>query len=114
MALQDFLDTLDRFESEALAAFNQAANSDSLEEARVRFLGAKNGVVKDAQKLMTGIAPEDRKSAGVRFNAFKNNIFNRRLNRVATSSAADPQAESIRRSTPVCPESGPTSATCIR
>jgi phenylalanyl-tRNA synthetase alpha chain len=74
MALQDFLDTLDRFESEALAAFNQAANPDLLEEARIRFLGAKNGVVKDAQKLMSGIAPEDRKSAGVRFNAFKNNI----------------------------------------
>ncbi len=74
MSLDTFLTTLDKFEREALEAFLTASNGDAVEEMRVRFLGAKKGVLKDVQKLMGTIEPNDRKSAGLRFNAFKDNV----------------------------------------
>ena len=46
MALQEFLDQLDQLVSEAESTFNSAANTEALEEARVEFLGAKNGKLK--------------------------------------------------------------------
>ncbi len=74
MSLKDFLTTLDRLEVEASTAFNESEDAESLEAARVRFLGAKNGALKDVQKQMGGIEPGDRKSAGMRLNAFKDNV----------------------------------------
>ena len=74
MSLQDFLSTLDSLESEASAAFDDASDTESLEAARVRYLGQKKGLLRDAQKQMGSIDPADRKDAGMRFNACKNNI----------------------------------------
>ena len=39
MSLQDFLSTLDGMEAEASSAFEPASDADSLEVARVRYLG---------------------------------------------------------------------------
>lgn len=74
MALQDFLATLDSVESQASAAFNSAVDAESLEAARVEFLGAKKGAVKNVQGQMGGVAKEDRKAAGQRFNQLKSSI----------------------------------------
>ena len=41
MALQTFLETLDRLETEATDSFAAVTDADSLEQVRVRFLGAK-------------------------------------------------------------------------
>ena len=74
MSLQEFITTLDSLESEASAAFEGADDADSLEAARVRFLGQKKGLLRDAQKKMSSIDPADRKDAGMRFNACKTSI----------------------------------------
>lgn len=74
MSLKDFLSTLDQLESDASAAFNEAADAEALEAARVRFLGAKNGALKDVQKQMGSIPADQRKDAGMRLNAFKSNV----------------------------------------
>ncbi len=44
---------------------------NQLEAARVRFLGQKNGAIRDVQKQMGSIDKADRKAAGMRLNAFK-------------------------------------------
>ena len=74
MALQEFLSTLDQLECEANAAFAAAGDGDTLEQARVRYLGAKKGALKDVQKQMGGIDASDRRAAGMRLNEFKSNV----------------------------------------
>jgi len=74
MSLQDFLSTLDALEGEASAAFETAADADSLEVARVRYLGQKSGAIRDVQKQMGSIDKTDRKAAGMRLNQFKSNV----------------------------------------
>lgn len=74
MSLKDFLSTLDQLESEASAAFDEAADAEALEAARVRYLGAKKGALKDVQKQMGVIPADERKDAGIRLNAFKLNV----------------------------------------
>lgn len=74
MSLSDFLHALDQLEVEASTAFGDAVDAEALESARVRFLGAKKGALKDIQSQMGGIDPTDRKEAGMRLNAFKANV----------------------------------------
>jgi phenylalanyl-tRNA synthetase alpha chain len=74
MSLDNFLATLEKLEGEAKDAFENAADSESLESVRVQFLGAKKGALKDVQKQMGGIDKDDRKAAGMRLNAFKANV----------------------------------------
>ena len=74
MALQDFLDRLDSLQAEALAAFDSASDTDALEEARIRYLGAKKGALKDVQKLMGSLDPSDRPTGGKRLNEFKSAV----------------------------------------
>jgi phenylalanyl-tRNA synthetase alpha chain len=74
MSLQDFLSTLDGLEEEASTAFKNASDADSLEVARVRYLGQKSGALRDVQKGMGSIDKADRKSAGMRLNQFKSNV----------------------------------------
>src|SRR6056297_1671540 len=74
MSLRDFLSTLDQLESEAAAAFDAASDPEELEAARVQYLGAKKGALKDVQKQMGSIDPGDRKAAGIRLNAFKASV----------------------------------------
>ena len=74
MSLQDFLATLDALESDASKAFDAAADVQSLEDARIQFLGAKKGVLKDVQKQMGSVPGPDKKSAGMRLNEVKQAI----------------------------------------
>lgn len=74
MALRDFLATLDELASDAVGAFKSADSLERLEEVRVHFLGARNGRLKSAQKIMSTVEPADRKQAGLRFNAVKQEI----------------------------------------
>lgn len=74
MSLQDFLSRLDQLQSDAASAFAGASDSESLEQARVDFLGAKNGQFKDVQKMLGGIESSDKRAAGMRLNEVKNAI----------------------------------------
>ncbi len=74
MSLHNFLSRLDQLQSDAESAFTGASDSESLEQARVAFLGAKNGQFKDVQKLLGGIESSDKRAAGMRLNEVKNAI----------------------------------------
>ena len=74
MALQEFLDQLDQLVSEAETNFGAAESTDALEEARIEFLGAKNGKLKAVQKLMGTVEKQDKPVAGKTFNETKGRI----------------------------------------
>ena len=74
MALADFLQQLDEISSSASASFGAAADLDSLEVARVEFLGAKSGKVKAVQKGLGSVDKADKREAGMRFNDVKNQV----------------------------------------
>lgn len=74
MSLQDFLSALDSLVEEASNAFDAASDEESLEVARVRYLGQKSGALRDIQKQMGSIDPSDRKAAGLRLNESKSGI----------------------------------------
>jgi len=74
MALQDFLDQLDELGTAAESAFGDAADTETLEAARVTFLGAKKGRLKSIQQQMGSIEREDKPMAGKAFNATKGRI----------------------------------------
>jgi phenylalanyl-tRNA synthetase alpha chain len=74
MALADFLKQLDALESDALQAFDAAADAAAWEQARVEFLGAKQGRLKAVQKGLGGVDSADRPAAGKRFNEVKTRI----------------------------------------
>ncbi len=74
MSLNEFLATLDQLQQDASSALGESASLDSLEAARVRFLGAKSGVLKDVQKRLGAISKEDKPVAGKRLNEVKQSI----------------------------------------
>ena len=65
---------LEAFAAAAQAAFGAAASADALEAARVEYLGAKSGRLKDVQKQLGGVAKEDKPAAGKAFNDAKNTV----------------------------------------
>ena len=74
MALNEFLEQLQQLATEATAAFQQADSLDALETIRVEYLGARQGRLKAAQKLMGQVESEDKPVAGKQFNATKQEI----------------------------------------
>ena len=74
MSLQNFLTALDSLKGEAIETLQAVADADALEAARVKYAGQKKGALKDVQKLMGSVAPEDRKTAGMQFNEVKTAI----------------------------------------
>ena len=74
MSLQNFLTALDSLKGEAIETLQSVADADALEAARVKYAGQKKGALKDVQKLMGSVAPEDRKTAGMQFNEVKTAI----------------------------------------
>jgi len=74
MSLQPFLDRLNQLQTDAQTAFDEAGDADTLEAARVTFLGAKNGQFKDVQKMLGGIDAADKRAAGMRLNEVKQAI----------------------------------------
>ncbi|MEM6692875.1 MAG: phenylalanine--tRNA ligase subunit alpha [Planctomycetota bacterium] len=71
MSLERFVESLDQLSKDAREAFANAVDGEALEEARVKFLGAKKGVLKDVAKLMGKLDSGDRPEAGKRLNAIK-------------------------------------------
>src|SRR5829696_394997 len=70
----DFIAQLDAFEAAALQAMQGAADDAALEKARIEFLGAKQGKLRDLQNLL-GTAPKELKPVvGKRFNEVKNAV----------------------------------------
>ena len=74
MALAEFLAELDELAQQGAAAFGAAADDQSLESARVRFLGAKSGRLKEVQKGLAGVDKADKPAAGKRFNEVKGQL----------------------------------------
>src|SRR5690242_13362286 len=76
MNLPQFLAELESLSAEARAAFNAAADASALETARIEFLGAAKGRLKNVQKGLGAVAKEDKPAAGKRFNEVKSEIEN--------------------------------------
>jgi phenylalanyl-tRNA synthetase alpha chain len=74
MSLAQFLTALDNLEADATSTLRSVGDAAQLEDARVRFLGAKNGVMRDVQKQLGSIAGEDKPAAGKRLNEVKQNL----------------------------------------
>ena len=74
MALDEFLEELDRLTAEALLTFTAAGDAEALERARVEFLGARSGRLKNVQKSLANVDREDKPAAGKRFNDVKTAI----------------------------------------
>jgi phenylalanyl-tRNA synthetase alpha chain len=62
------------YEQAALSAIAGAADADQIEAARVEFLGKKKGRLKDLQKLLGQVGPDERPLVGKQFNEVKNRV----------------------------------------
>ncbi|SIO66787.1 phenylalanyl-tRNA synthetase, alpha subunit [Singulisphaera sp. GP187] len=62
---------LDSLESAGLAAFGQVESAEGVEEARIEFLGQKQGRLKAAQERLKTLEPAAKRGYGQRFNAVK-------------------------------------------
>jgi phenylalanyl-tRNA synthetase alpha chain len=74
MNLQDYLNDADAIEREGTAALQSAADTDALEEARIAYLGDRQGRVKALQEALRGISREDKPAAGKRFNEVRTRL----------------------------------------
>ncbi len=74
MPLEDFLSDLESLESSAESAFRTAQDSQSLEAARVEFLGARSGRLKAVQKELGRLDRAEKPVAGKRFNEVKKRL----------------------------------------
>lgn len=70
-ALAEFLSELDAVERAALSALETAEDPAALESARVEFLGARSGRLRELQQALGGLAREEKPAAGKRFNEVK-------------------------------------------
>jgi phenylalanyl-tRNA synthetase alpha chain len=68
MDLQSYVNEADTVERDGVAAFSSAGDPDSLETARIAFLGDRQGRIKSLQEDLRGISKEDKPAAGKRFN----------------------------------------------
>jgi phenylalanyl-tRNA synthetase alpha chain len=74
MALSDFLAELDNLVREATASFASVKDAAGLEAARIEFVGARSGRLKDIQKGLGQVDKADKPAAGKRFNEVKQQI----------------------------------------
>jgi phenylalanyl-tRNA synthetase alpha chain len=70
-SLDSFRAEIDRLRADAVAALDAAVDAESLEAARVEFLGARSGRLKAIQKLLGGLAVADKPAGGKHFNEAK-------------------------------------------
>jgi phenylalanyl-tRNA synthetase alpha chain len=68
MTLQDYLNEAETIEREGATAMQSAVDSNTLEAARIAFLGDRQGRVKALQEALRGITKEDKPAAGKVFN----------------------------------------------
>lgn len=95
MALAEFLASLDSLAQTAQADFDSAGDAAALEAARVAYLGAKAGKLRDAQKGLGAVPPADKPAAGKKFNEAKTAIeaaFATAQERLATGKTATAKA----------------------
>lgn len=74
MALNDFLDELDKLADQAISQLSNVADDDTLEACRVKYLGAKQGLLKGIQKGLAKVDKADKPLAGKRFNEVKSSL----------------------------------------
>ncbi|HEY2841788.1 MAG TPA: phenylalanine--tRNA ligase subunit alpha [Pirellulales bacterium] len=89
--LGEFFAALAVLLSDAESAFASAADAAALEAARIEFLGAKSGRLKDAQKGLGQVAKEEKPEAGKRFNEVKQSLeaaFTAAQSRLAENGSA--------------------------
>lgn len=66
------LEQIAAYETEALAAIQSAESAADLEAARIKFLGKKQGRLRDLQSVLGQVPPADKPAVGKRFNEVKN------------------------------------------
>ena len=66
--------TLKELEGEALTAIESASDAEALEQARVRFLGRKEGRISAVARGMGALSPEDRPLVGAEANRVKQTV----------------------------------------
>ncbi|QDS96583.1 Phenylalanine--tRNA ligase alpha subunit [Roseimaritima multifibrata] len=71
MTLAEFIAALEALQSEASRVFAGVQSKEDLEEARVRFLGAKKGAFREVQQQLGKISKEDKPQAGQQLNKVK-------------------------------------------
>ena len=74
MDLQSYLNEAESVEQDGLAAFSAATDPESLEQARIAFLGDRQGRVKALQEALRGISKDDKPAAGKRFNETRSRL----------------------------------------
>lgn len=91
MTQPDLLQQLNELADAARQSFGTAANAAELESIRVDFIGAKNGRIKNLQKLLGTVESTQRPAVGKRFNEVKDVIeqaFQVATNRVGSAGPA--------------------------
>lgn len=63
-----------KYEQDALAAIDAATTAESLEQARIGFLGKKQGRLKDLQSVLGTVPVEQKPAVGKRFNEIKDRV----------------------------------------
>ncbi len=74
MHLAEFLAEVQTLLNDATTAFGGASSADALEAARIEFLGAKGGRLKEFQKSLGKVEGADKPAAGKHFNEAKQQI----------------------------------------
>ena len=74
MPIDEFIQELESLALQAEQAFQQADRKETLEAARVEFLGARQGRLKSVQKMLGRVSKEDKPAAGKKLNEVKNRI----------------------------------------
>ncbi len=74
MSLLEFTSALEQLATEAEQSLATVADVATLEELRVRFVGAKNGQLKSIQKMLGTIPNDQKPAAGKQFNEVRDRI----------------------------------------
>jgi phenylalanyl-tRNA synthetase alpha chain len=74
MSIQDFISAIDQLESDCDLRLASVSNAEELEAARVEFVGAKSGRIKDIQKQLGQVPKEDKPTAGKRFKGIREHL----------------------------------------
>jgi len=74
MQLSEFQQQLDALVQSAQTDLDQALDADSLEAARVEYVGARNGKLKSLQKLLGKLDKADKPAGGKSFNQTKQQV----------------------------------------
>lgn len=70
----DYEPTFAKYEQDALAAIGAATSAESLEQARIEFLGKKQGRLKDLQGQLASVPVDQKPAVGKRFNEIKDRV----------------------------------------